>query len=301
MKRLMKSLAVAAMVVTLLAGGRPAAAAPGDVIADIIVPEADGQLWARGAIAKAIGFDGRNLFYAEYAGQILHRIDVPPPGASYAAGHIDIPIQGAPSGIMAISYDATRDAFWAVGGDGLSIYLLSKTTGVATLRFAIDPSTDRPGNCKNGCQNEAKINYDGADDTIWYATDTSLRVYHYSTAPDALGTASLVTATPFFDVDIAPNDMSAQCGYSQVSGFAIGGANVFITVAGCPYYFAYSKTGTKAGWYPERPPSSGDMECDNLSYAVSVLWARDGWNGHIRAYEQPATNACAYGGGPRVP
>ena len=66
---------------------------------------------------------------------------MPPPGASYAAGHIDIPIQGAPSGIMAISYDATRDAFWAVGGDGLSIYLLSKTTGVATLRFAIDPST----------------------------------------------------------------------------------------------------------------------------------------------------------------
>jgi hypothetical protein len=301
MRTRLRSLAAAALVVFQVLGGQaqPAAAAPGDLIADITIPETADLLWARG-IAKAIGFDGRYLYYAEYAGALLHRIDVPPPGASAAAGHIDIPIKGAPSGIMAISYDATRDAFWAVGGDGLSIYLLAKT-GEATLRYTIDPIADRPGNCKVGCQNEAKINYDGADDTIWYAPDTSFRIYHYQSSPDILGTAALVAATPFVDVDVAPNDMVAQCGYSQVSGLAVGGADLFITVAGCPYYFEYSKSGTKVAWYPEQPPSSGDMECDNLSFGVSVLWARDGWNGHIRAYEQPAASACAFGGGPRAP
>jgi hypothetical protein len=305
MDRLFKWFAITALVIAQILGGRaqPAAAVPGDVIADITPPEADGTLWPRGVIAKAIGFDGHNLFYAEYAGLVLHRIDVPPPGASYAAGHIDIPIMGAPSGIMAISYDATRDAFWAVGGDGLSIYLLSKTTGQATLQYTIDPVAGRPGNCKEsgGCQSEAKINYDGADDTVWVASDTSWRIYHYLSAPDALGHAQLVAATPFVDVDVTPNDMYAQCGYSQVSGFAVGGPNLYITVAGCPYYFAFSKTGIKVGFYPEQPPSSGDLECDNVSYGVSVIWARDGWNGHIRAYEQPAANACALGGGPRAP
>ena len=303
MKALFRLLAVATLVVGQIAAGNahPAAAAPGDVIAEITIPESDGLLWLRG-VAKAIGFDGHNLFYAEYAGQVLHRIDVPPPGASFASGHIDIPITGAPSGIMAISYDATRDAFWAVGGDGLSIYLLSKG-GQAALQYTIDPNSDRPGNCKTvmGCGSEAKINYDGADDSIWYANDTSARLYHYQSTPDALGTAQLVATTPYVDVDVPPNDMYLQCGYSQVSGFAVGGPNLYITVAGCEYYFEYTKTGTKLGQYPERPASSGDFECDNLSYSVSVIWARDGWSGHIRAYEQPRANACIYGGGPRSP
>ena len=127
-----------ALVSQIIAGpAQPAAAAPGDVIVDVPVPETDGVLWPRG-IAKAIGFDGHYLYYAEWAGPVLHRIDVPPAGSrGPVTGHVDIPVQGAPSGIMAISYDAGRDAFWAVGGDGLSIYLLSKS-GLATLRYGTD-------------------------------------------------------------------------------------------------------------------------------------------------------------------
>ena len=292
-----------ALVSQIIAGpAQPAAAAPGDVIVDVPVPETDGVLWPRG-IAKAIGFDGHYLYYAEWAGPVLHRIDVPPAGSrGPVTGHVDIPVQGAPSGIMAISYDAGRDAFWAVGGDGLSIYLLSKT-GLATLRYTIDPIADRPGNCKvgGGCPSEAKINYDGTDDTLWYAPDTSARIYHYASSPDALGTASLVAATPYIDVDVAPNDMLTECGYSQSSGFAVGGDHLFIGVISCPYLFEYSKTGVKLALTPISVASSGDLECDNLSYGVSVIWARGGWDGHIRAYEQPAANACAYGGGPRTP
>jgi hypothetical protein len=142
------------------------------VIAEILLPESDGLLWPR-AIGAAIGFDGQHLYYAPYAATVMHRINVPPPGSSVASGRIDIPILGAPAGIMSFSYDAGRDAFWAVGGDGLSIYLLTKS-GQATLIYIIDPLTDRPGNCGyTPCLNEAKINYDRSDDTLWYAPDTS--------------------------------------------------------------------------------------------------------------------------------
>ena len=296
---------VAQAVCLIIAGGTWAVARnAGDLIAEIIIPEV-----ANGFFGKAIGYDGHNLYYTEWAGSILHRIDVPLPGLSQAQNHQDIPIQGAPSGIMSISYDAGRDAFWAIGGDGLSMYLLQKT-GVATLVFMVNPATDRPGDCKprgtlwtSGCLTETKINYDSQDDTIWYAPDTSERIYHYRTMPNSMGTAQLVDGTPWVDVDVPPNDMYTECGYSQVSGVAVGGAYLIVNVAGCPHYFKYTKTGTKIASYPMQPPTSADIECDNLSYSVSVIWARDGWTtGHIYAFEQPFSNACIYGGGPlRIP
>ena len=75
-----------------------------------------------------------------------------------------------------------------------------------------------------------------------------------------------------------------------------------VNIAGCPRYFEYTKTGTKIASYPMQPPPLGDIECDNISYSVSVIWARNGWtNGHIYAFQQPSSNACIYGGGPRLP
>jgi hypothetical protein len=283
--------------------GRELAAGPGTVITEIITPEADGATGNVRGIGKAMGFDGTYLYYAEYAGLILHRINVPPPGQSAAIGHIDIPIHGAPSGIMSISYDLRRNAFWAIGGDGVSMYLMDKA-GNATLQYRVDPSTDRPGNCKprgtlwmDGCSNEVKINYDGTDDSIWYAPDTTERIYHYQTIPDAFGTAQLTAQNPFVDVDVPPNDMFNVCGYSQVSGVAVGGADLFINVAGCAAYFEYSKGGLRVGAYPMQPPTSGDIECDDRSYNVAVIWAREGWNGHIYAYQQPTDHSCRFGGG----
>src|SRR5207249_4309364 len=198
------------------------------------------------------------------------RIDVPPPGGPYlATGHVDVPIVGSQSGIMTLSYDASRDRFWAVGGDGQSIYLLSKS-GAATLVYTIDSVNDRPGFQTGPYVTEAKVAYDGTDDTIWYSPDATSRIYHYLTAADALGTAVLVAATPYIDVDAAPNDIAAECGYSQSSGVATGGAHLFITVAGCPYYFEYTKTGVKVAAHAYNFPGSGmspqDLECDNLSY-----------------------------------
>jgi hypothetical protein len=273
----------------------PAQAARGDRIAEAITPEDNG--WARG-ISPNVAFDGRNLYYTEYAGSILHRIDVPPPGGpTMATGQVNVTIIGSSSGIMTLAYDRRRDGFWAIGGDGLSVYFLTKA-GTATRVYSIDPANDRPGFQTGPFVTETKIAYDGTDDTIWYSPDATSRIYHYQVTPDLLGTASLVTATPYIDVGAAPNDVAAQCGYSQSSGVAVGGAHLFVTVAGCPYYFEYTKTGAKVAAHPySMLDSSQDAECDNVSYGVAVLWIKEGYRGRIVAIEQPSAGACVYGGG----
>jgi hypothetical protein len=295
--RLLSMLALVAGQITL---NRvvPAMAAAGDVIAEVLTPQAADPLFVR-QISPSVAFDGRYLYYTEYSGSVLHRIDVPPIGGpSIATGHVEIPILGAESGIMTLSYDARRDRFWAIGGDGVSMYLLSKT-GTAALVYRVDPWNDRPGFQTGLFATEAKIAYDGTDDTIWYSPDATSRIYHYHVFADALGTAVLVAASPHIDVDVAPNDMAAQCGYNQSSGIAVGGTHLFISIAGCQYYFEYTKTGVKVGWHAYRAGfhSSQDIECDNVSYGVAVLWIKEGYEGRIRGVEQPSPGACMFGGG----
>jgi len=284
---------IAAFLLQLMFIAKPAAAADGDLVADVVVPDE----WPT-QVAPSVAFDGTHLYYVGYGSPVLHRIDVPPAGGqTYATGHITTPITGA-QGIMTLAYDAGRDKFWAVGSDGLSIYLLTKA-GAATLVFAVDPVQDRPNFSTGQYATEVKIAYDRTDDTIWYSPDATTRIYHYSTAPDALGTAQLVASSPYIDVGLPPNDMNAQCGYSQSSGIATGGGNLFVSVAGCFNLFEYSKSGAKVAWHAYNTYAGGspqDVECDNVSYGVPVFWIRDAWDGHIRAFEQPGT-ACLYGGG----
>src|SRR4051812_37825601 len=272
---------------------RPATAAAGDAVADVVVPDQYPS-----SVAPSVAFDGTYLYYVGYGTPVLHRIDVPPAGGTtFATGHVMIPVTGA-QGLISLAYDAGRDQFWAVSSDGLTVYLLSKT-GAATRVFGVDPVQDRPGFQSGMYASEVKIAYDRSDDTIWYSPDATTRIYHYSTAPDMLGTAQLVSASPYVNVGVPPNDMNAQCGYSQSSGIATGGPNLFVSVAGCNYLFEYTKTGTKVGWYAYNTNAGGspqDVECDDHSYAVPVFWVRDAWDGHIRAFEQP-TGACGFGGG----
>jgi len=285
---------VVALLVVVIAGARPASAAPGDLVASVTVPEPYPR-----QVAPSVAFDGTYLYYAEYAGSVLYRIDVPPAGGSGpATGQVAVPIQGAPSGIMTLAFDAGRNAFWAIGGDGVSMYLLTRS-GAATLVFTIDES-DRPGFVPGPFPIETKVAYDRSDDTIWYSPDGNARIFHYQTSADALGTAQLVSATPYVDVSAEPNDMTAECGYSQSSGVAVGGASLFVSVAGCSFYFEYTKTGGKVAAYAYNTnsgTSTQDIECDNVSYAVPVFWIRDGYDGQMRAFEQPAVGACVFGGG----
>lgn len=311
-------IAVIALVALQLTYGRaqPAAAAAGDIIADVdATPTA--------TFGVSVAFDGQYLYYTNFNDIVMHRIDVPPPGTSVATGQMAFSIVGAPTGINSFSWDATRQMFWGVGGDGLSIYLLTKPTtlmptSVATLQFTIDPVNDLPGNCDNASAFGTSIclalvdglNYDGTDDTIWYSPDASQRVYHYETFADGFGTAVLAAPAPgYMDVNDPPNDMAPQCGtfypggppFNYSSGVAVGGSDLFLGADGCAFYFRYSKTGTKLGFFPYTFERAEDMECDNISYSVSVIWARDAYDGHLRAFEQPQANACIFGGGIILP
>ena len=110
---------------------------------------------------------------------------------------------------------------------------------------------------------------------------------------------AVLAPTPYVDTDIAPNDLASQCGFNYPSWVVVGGADLFVGADKCQYYFEFTKAGTKVGWaaYNTRGTPDGDAECDNLSYTVSVFWARDVNDGHIRAFEQSAAAACVYGGG----
>lgn len=284
-------------------GAWPAAAAAGNIVADVSTPE--------GAVPEiGVTFDGTYLYYAERNGSVLHRIDVPPACGnpcvtSAATGHTDIPITssvtGLPlDGVNALSFDARRNVFWAVGTDGLSVYQVTKT-GAATLAFSIDPVLGRPGACKTTLCFSTLVDgfaYDAADDTLWYKPDASNRIYHYLAHGDAAGQAVLA-ANPYIDTDVAPNDLASQCGFNYPSWVVTGGADLFVGADRCQYYFEFTKTGTKVGWTPYNLQGTpdGDAECDNRSYAVSVFWTRNVGDGHIRAFEQPSAGACIYGGG----
>ncbi len=293
-RRPIRLLASLVLVVAQLLLGQPqsALAAPGDLLADVVTPEGGGLLWPT-AISPSVAFDGQYLYYANYAGSVLHRLDVPPLGGpTTATGLVDIPITGAMSGIMTLAWDAGRGLFWAVSGDGSVIYQLTRS-GIATQIFRIGPA-DRPGFQTGPFPVETKIAYDRSDDTIWYSPDATSRIYHYTTTPTMLGTATLAP-TPYIDVNV-----TAQCGFNQASGVATGGASLFITATGCPYYFEYSKAGVQLNFYPLNyagTQSTQQPACDDLSYAVPVLWIKDGYASRIRAYEQPAGTPCVYGGG----
>jgi hypothetical protein len=274
-------------------------AAPGDIIADVDAsPSAGGDA----LFGVSVGFDGNFLYYTNFNDTVLHRIDVPPAGGpTPATGHTDFPIVGAASGINAFSYDATRDVFWAAGGDGVSIYQITNPTtnlgmAIATLQYMVDPIGDRPGNCDNGFGCPSLIDglaYDGQDDTIWYSPDASQRIYHYDTDADIDSTAVLLGA---IDVNDPPNDMVPECGFNYSSGVAAGLNVLYLGADGCPFYFRYSKTGVKQAAFPYNFERSEDFECDDVSYNVDVIWARDAFDGHLRAFEQP-TGTCTFGGG----
>ena len=293
---------VLAMVLTF-GQVQPAAAAPGDIVADVDATSALANF------GVSVAFDGQFLYYTNFNGTVMHRIDVPPPGSSVATGHVAFPIAGA-SGINAFSWDATRLMFWGAGSDGDSIFLLTNPTitgsmtSVATLQFLVTP-VQRPGDCDNnglGCLTLIDgLAYDGIDDTIWYSPDASQRVYHYETF-GAAGMAVLAAPPPgYMDVNDPPNDMADECGFNYSSGVAVGGSDLFLGADGCKFYFEYTKTGIEVAHFPYNFERAEDFECDNVSYTVSVIWARDAFDGHLRAFEQPSANACKLGGGVALP
>ena len=300
----LRALAVLSFVIAQAASGaEPAAAAPGDLVADLYCEDSV-------ASGVSVAFDGTFLYYTNWNGTALHRVSPPPPGGTVSCNappsdpnHVDFAIFGT-AGINALSYDRLGSRFWGVGSDGLSIYTLTVPNGfspysTASLQFVISPA--QLGNCDYYCG--AKVNglaFDGTGSTsLWFSPSYSQRVYRFATSAGAGGSAVLLSS---FDVHTPPNDMAPDCGFNDSSGVAAGANVLYLQAYGCTKFFAYSKSGTKQAVFTGGGDATEDSECDNVTYTQryaigkEVIWLRDSYDGHFRAYEIPA-GTCLYGGG----
>lgn len=272
--------------------GQPAAAATGDLIAVVPIPENAGGI--------AVAFDGTFLYYTVFPGTQLHRIR--PDGT----GHTDVPITDSATGanpgeLRAMTFDVSRGKLWAAFGAGTSLFLLDTTTGQATFQFSVAgnlPDCSSKG-APFGCLPPDGLAYDGIDDSIRYSPDGGRRVYHFSTGGQLLGV---------LDVDIPPNDIGPDClpflpvgDTAFTSGVAVGGPTLLLAAngggGGCPFIFLFSKTGIKLGSFSYAGARAEDIECDNVTFNLDVIWVRDFSDGVLRAYEIPE-GTCQAGGRP---
>ena len=277
-------LAIGAATLALGLFATPATAVPGDKIADIFVADSQGGV--------SVAFDGSFLYYTSFFGTTLHRI-----ATDGVSGHVDVPITDSTSGdpvpTDAISFDAGRGLLW--GASATDIYLIDRTTGSATFQFSVFGML--VGDCDNGfgCPTLVDgIAFDGIDDgvdgdpgTVWYSPDASQRIYQFDTDGALLS---------FFDVNDPPNDTAPECGFNYSSGVAVGGPLVYNAADGCDFYFQYDRAGTKLAAFPYDGQRAEDLECDDVTFAVDVMWVRDASDGHFRAFEVPE-GTCAVGGG----
>jgi hypothetical protein len=266
----------AAVLLAGLGHAQFASAAVGDVRADL-------PAGAPGGVSAA--FDGKNLYYTDRNGVLLHSMStagVPRP---------DVPIVGA-VGLNALTYDVTHDFFWAVDSTGLGVYQLTRD-GFASLQFALIPAVDLPGLCDvaTGCSTVVSgLAYDATTDSLWYAPQLSQRIYHLNTAGQLLG---------YFDTNDASGSLFPDCATNGVSGLAAGADSLYVAAGNCAKGFRYTKSDTQSALKVsafKAPAGSGDLECDNVTFPATVVWTRSVADGHLRAVEV-APGTCAFGGG----
>jgi hypothetical protein len=271
-------LAVLTAAVVLLGLGHTeiVRAAIGDVLRDVPAGSPGGV---------SVGFDGKNLYYTDRNGVVLH--SVTPTGSARP----DVPIVGA-AGLNALSYDATHDLFWAVDSTGLAVYQLTRD-GLAWPQFVLLPALDLPGLCDlpTGCSTVVSgLAYDAKTDSLWYAPQLSQRIYHLTTAGQLIG---------YFDTNETSGSLFPDCLTNGVSGLAAGADSVYLAAGECTKGFRYAKsdslTATKLSTF-RAPASSGDLECDSVTFSATVVWVRSVGDGHLRAVEV-APGTCTFGGG----
>jgi hypothetical protein len=277
-KRLLVFLAICflGLVNTGTAGAQ--SSPPGTQVGDCVPANASGGV--------SVAFDGEFLYYTNFGGHMLWRADPHPDGTCTFAG--GVPITGqAVFGVDAFSYDASRDLFWAASSD-FNVYTMSKT-GVTT--FAFTTNGNRPGECDGGCiplidgiAFDAGAGGGGGDDTVWYSPDISRRVYQYETDGTFVSSFSVANMIP-------------ECNPPRNSGIGAGAEDLYLTASDCGRFFRYSKTGVKKASFAYNGQRAEDLECDDITFQNDdVMWVRDAFDGHIRAFALPAAT-CFFGGG----
>jgi hypothetical protein len=262
-------------LMTLIAA--QAAAAPGDLLRDIVTPVNPGTAIGIAADCE----DPTTLFYTTSFGATLHKMD--DLGAVIGA---PIPITdsatGAPVSIGAIQWDQGRGVLWGgtdSAGSPVSIYIINPATGVATYQFT---TTTGGFGFTDG------IGYDGGTDTVYVSDDVSTVIdEHNATSPHAL----VRTLTP---VDAGGTPLGS------ISGVIVGkGDLLYLGRSGLDVVDQVKKSdGTFiAGGFATTRFRVEDLECDLNSFApLEVIWVKDAFNGHVAAFEvEPGT--CQCGGG----
>jgi hypothetical protein len=274
-------LAVITAALVLLGFGQAelAGAAVGDVRADIAAGAPGGV---------SVAFDGQNLYYTDRNGVVLK--SVTPAGSARPS----VPIVGA-AGLNALTYDVTHDFFWAVDSTGLGVYQVTRD-GFASMQFVLVPALDLPGLCDVALGCSAVVSglaYDATNDSLWYAPQGSQRIYHFTTAGQPIG---------YFDTNETSGSLFPDCTTNGVSGIAAGANSLYIAAGDCASAFRYTKSDTQTAVKLttfKAPAGSGDVECDDVTFAATVVWVRSVSDGHLRAVEV-APGTCAFGGGVKL-
>ena len=272
--RFLTVLAIVAAIVPPWQTSRPVAASPGDQIGDVTVAEGENTT------GVGVAFDGQYLYYSTgfRSGTTLHRMT--PDGRNHADVAVRDDISDAPVPVDAMAYDQGRARLWV--GSGSQVYLVHPTTGKASYRFTASSCGLRDG-----------LAYDATDDSIWESCDASVVVYHWRADGQSLGN---------FRLDSGIGDMQPQCSpYS--SGIAVGGNLLYLGAGGCSYYFTYSKSGQKLQAFSYSGQRAEGITCDATTFkgrGKEVMWVRDAYDGHIRAFEVPS-GTCGTAGAPPKP
>jgi len=184
-----------------------------------------------------------------------------------------------------LSYDSTRNVFWAGQADGSSapIYTVDPATGVCTFQFDALPAMVANGNCGGFCTWPFDgIDYDERDDTLRISLDGSKIIYNLNLD----GT---------YNSSFGPIDTFVPCGElgggSFSSGIATGQSEILYSATnGCTEVFKWDKdTGAKLDHFTLTAERNEAMECDNVTFEGGLndaIWVKD-LDGPIQAFAVP--------------
>lgn len=262
-------LALLLAAVASFSSGNVALAAPGDNLASFDAVVTAGISTCSVGTGLAYDTTTDSLILSCWYNNVLERVD--------AVTHLNdgaVTISGLPNGnaIMAMAYDAGRNRVWACNNHSTVVLIDIGAAAVDVSQPALSLVS-----CTDG------LAYDGSDDTLWISPDVSSTVYHYDLAGNPLG--SFVPAI-------------GNCGNS---GIAVGGPKLYLANNGCSEIYQTNKDGTGSVLFASLAPFRlEDLECDNETFASigkGAIWSQDAYDRVLNAWEIPADQCVAGGGG----
>jgi hypothetical protein len=229
------------------------------------------------SVGTGVAFDGSRLLTTCWYDRTIR-------GASPIDGHRVATFTvdgGSVGGFGAVAFDRGRGALWACGTDNFVYRIPMPASNVSTSTVTATQLFPT-GGCIDG------LAYDGTDDTLYVSGDAASLVAHYSVSGQSLGQLSV----------------SGKLGGCGNSGIAVGGSSLLLANNGCSEIYRANKTITSSVLFAHYPARIEDLECDDVTFAVSgkaAIWAKDAYDNVLNAFELDK-GTCGFGGlAPRSP